>query len=70
MKVTCDVKDLSNELDAMFKMGRQQERESIVRKLNGLVKTGPLLGDGFDKTAERNGLILALNTIHEMGEPS
>ena len=62
MKVTCDVNDLSNELDAMFKMGRKQEREMIVRTLNALVEEEPL-------SSERNGIILALNTIHEMGEP-
>lgn len=67
MKVTCDVKELSATLDQMFELGRQKERERINGLLNSLIQPGKLQGDGTDKTAERNGIILALNTIHEMG---
>ena len=32
-------------------------------KVNALIVRGPLQGNGWDKTAERNGLIIAANTI-------
>ncbi len=34
--------------------------------ITAMVKPGPLPGDGSDKTAERNGLILAANVLAEM----
>lgn len=39
------------------------EREACKRRINTLIADGPLPGNGFDKTAERNGLILAYNAL-------
>ena len=37
--------------------------EEILKTINGLIKSGDLGGNGCDKNAERNGIILAYNTI-------
>ncbi len=38
--------------------------------INELIVDGPLLGNGTDKTAERNGLILAFNLLSKRSEPT
>jgi len=40
--------------------------EAAYAEIQKLVKEGSLPGNGFDKTAERNGLILASNVIASM----
>ena len=34
--------------------------------INDHIKHGPLSGNGCDKTAERNGMILAFNTLSDL----
>ena len=48
---------------------RKDERRKILEKINECIKPGDLQGNGFDKTAERNGLILAANIIHNLLMP-
>lgn len=38
------------------------------KKVGSLIKNGDLQGNGFDKTAERNGVILAANRLMEVIE--
>lgn len=51
------------ESDRMFELGRIQGRLECMEEINALIKRGPLDGNGCDKTAERNGLVLAFNEI-------
>lgn len=53
---------IANEKEA-YERGRKDEREAIFYAINALIKLGDLPGDGWDKTAERNGLILASNEV-------
>jgi len=46
---------------------RRDERKRIWDELNKHIKTGHLKGNGLDKMAERNGLILATNIIFKLG---
>lgn len=52
---------------AHYESGRLAERADIWRDIDAAIKPGSLPGDGFDKTAERNGLILAQNIIRGRG---
>jgi len=40
--------------------------ETCWEEINKMIKSGDLLGDGLDKHAERNGFILAANTIEKL----
>lgn len=40
--------------------------EECLTMIDGLIVRGPLPGNGCDKSAERNGLILAYNTLYYM----
>lgn len=40
-----------------------KERKACWDEINGAIKIGQLPGDGFDETAQRNGLVLASNII-------
>lgn len=42
---------------------RMEERHKCWDEINEAIKTGPLPGNGWDRTAERNGLVLASNII-------
>lgn len=42
---------------------RVDERKKIVEEINKLIETGDLGGNGCDRNAERNGLILASNIV-------
>jgi hypothetical protein len=49
--------------DEIYKSGAADERKVIWNEINNLIKSGNLQGNGFDEMAQRNGLILACNTI-------
>lgn len=57
------------EADRMFELGRIQGRLECMEEINALIKFGKLDGNGSDKTAERNGLILAFNEISGRTSP-
>jgi len=57
-----DVTAISNYFNLL-----ERERNRIWIEINTHIKSGSLGGNGTDKTAERNGLILASNIIHGMG---
>jgi hypothetical protein len=46
---------------------RRDERKKLWVEVGKYIKSGPLQGDGRDKSAERNGLILAKNIIFNLG---
>ena len=46
---------------------RRDERTKCWQSINRWIRLGDLPGNGTDKTAERNGLILAANEIAMMG---
>ena len=46
------------------------EREKCWDAINQMIKPGDLDGSGWDKNAERNGLILALNAITGRFKPA
>ena len=48
---------------AIFKAGMERERKECWNEINGMIVHGELPGNGTDKQAERNGLVLASNAI-------
>ena len=46
---------------------RNDERKKIWNEISRQIKFGDLGGNGCDKNAERNGLILASNIIYNLG---
>lgn len=42
---------------------REDERNRCWEEINALIKHGDIGGNGWDQTAQRNGLILAANTL-------
>ena len=50
--------------------GREWERKKCWDAINQMIEPGDLDGDGWDKTAERNGLINAANAIMERFKPA
>jgi hypothetical protein len=52
------IKHLAAQRDAALLNAKQ--------RIDACIKDGPLQGDGWDKTAERNGLILASNILTQM----
>ena len=46
---------------------RRDERKRIWDEINKHIKPGKLQGNGWDDTAQRNGLILAANIINKAG---
>ena len=55
--------DISNELEAFVLMIRKMERDRCWHEVNKYIRTGDLGGNGTNKNAERNGIILATNII-------
>lgn len=51
-------------VDESFVMGKKAERRACWEQINGLIKTGDLGGNGCDRDAERNGIVMAANEIH------
>ncbi len=53
--------------------GCSEETKAAARecweRINALIVKGPLPGDGWDKSAERNGLVLATNVIFDLAFP-
>ena len=47
---------------------RRQALQECWEKVNSIIKQGTLPGNGCDETAQRNGLILATNTIMSLME--
>lgn len=45
---------------------RDDERRKCWAEINKCIVQGPLPGNGWDKSAERNGLVLAANQIHAL----
>ena len=45
---------------------RDDERRKIWAEINKWIIPGPMQGNGCDKTAQRNGLILASNLVHAL----
>lgn len=62
-----DNERLEMEVDKAAFDARKKEAERLHTGLSQMVKTGELPGNGTDKTAERNGIIVALNYIHAHG---
>lgn len=58
---------LEMEVDKSVFDARRKEASRLHMGISQLVKQGSLPGNGCDKTAERNGIILALNYIHAYG---
>lgn len=54
-------------LEELLDRTRREERKRMWEQINSHIKEGKLSGNGFDKTAERNGLILAANIIAQFG---
>lgn len=50
-------------LDLKRQAAQESQQCNCWFKVNALIKRGPLQGNGWDKTAERNGIILAANAI-------
>jgi len=48
---------------------RAEQRERDARIVDGLIVKGPLSGNGWDKSAERNGVVLAYNAIRSQDDP-
>lgn len=46
-----------------YEDGYRSAVKNCWKKINSLIVTGELTGNGWDKTAERNGLILATNAV-------
>lgn len=42
---------------------RRNERQDCWNEINAQIKQGPLSGDGCDKQAERNGMVMASNIL-------
>lgn len=53
--------------NAGLRAGRKATKTECLNSIQRLIKRGDLPGDGTDRTAERNGLILASNTIYQLG---
>lgn len=58
--------DCASNSREVWSAAQKSVKTHIYREINKRVVSGRLSGNGFDKTAERNGLILALNTITEI----
>lgn len=52
---------------ALIDITRRAERRRMWEKINSYIKKGHLDGNGFDKAAQRNGLVLATNIIWQFG---
>lgn len=49
-----------------WETSRQHYLKAAHAKINSYIAAGPLPGDGFDLTAQRNGMTLAANIVAEM----
>lgn len=45
---------------------RADERRKMLELINRHIKRGKIQGDGYDLTAQRNGMILAYNLIFDV----
>ena len=53
---------------AYFLHGWHAAKNQILDEINKHITSGQLPGNGMDKTAERNGMILATNIISQMDD--
>lgn len=48
---------------AIYSAGATMERAHCWKAIDGMIKRGPIDGNGFDKAAQRNGIIMAANVV-------
>lgn len=53
----------TSELESAYERGRSDERREAWESVKSMIVMGQLQGNGRDKTAERNGIILAANRL-------
>lgn len=54
-------------LETIIEQQKKEERKKMWEAINSQIVSGDIVGNGTDKTAERNGLILATNIICQYG---
>mgnify|MGYP000875327706 CR=1 FL=1 len=54
------------ELRLAIRAAVAHEHEANLKAIQALIREGPLQGNGWDDTAQRNGIILAYNTLAEI----
>lgn len=55
---------------AAWKAATEATREDCWNEINAAIRKGPLPGDGWDQSAERNGLVLASNIVRNGMSPN
>lgn len=50
-------------IQALIQLGEERERQRLWDLINSQIPQGKLKGNGFDETAQRNGMIIATNLI-------
>lgn len=62
--------EISNSVTRNYRATDAAQQQSLLQKafnkINSYIKTGKLQGNGWDETAQRNGLILASNMLSDM----
>lgn len=59
------VQDICGAVTRLEESIRQDERRKVWREINERIVRGHLPGNGLDKQAERNGIVIAANTVAE-----
>lgn len=68
--VPIHMRDLAFAIRDALRNARKDERRACWEALNACIQPGHLSGNGTDKTAERNGLILACNILFDERDPA